>query len=182
MLEFEAECKELRDVESSLEKFMNLYMAEVGPLIEEMEGGGGAAEGYRYRNDASEVALGFKQLYKRLARAYHPDSNQGKEAAEFMQMVNAAYRARDYAGLKRIEIFSVNPHNSSEPDYQTEVRLQLKMLSLRNAIHKVRARKLELRASDEYYLMQRYIYSKYDGIDFISGIKASISQEIAMLR
>jgi hypothetical protein len=162
--------------------------------VEDIYEGKGAAAGYRYMGSApaappQELNLDegqqIKQLYRQLARRFHPDMAQ--DAADrayrttMMIAINAAYAA---GNLEKLKELALEPDAAGHMDYvQTDQQLAATLLRelvrCQRRLEEIRGELARLERHKSSRLMQRAQQAEAEGRDLLAEIANQIKEKIA---
>ena len=135
-----------------------------------------------------DVFPNIKELYRKVAKAIHPDLSSDDEERTWRQKLmaeaNNAYANEDGDSLQSILHQWVNGH---VPGNFSGISAELthlvhKIFQVNEKLRKVEAEIFQLKNSDLYQLMTRIEEALYDGVDLLAEIAATIDEEIALIR
>lgn len=150
-----------------LEQFITGYLSRIGPYFHPTSHWPAFKPA-----PARQFEHQTRQQFHKLARRFHPD-RQGHTSTPLMQAINQAYRERNLAQLKRIEI-EADKTIAAEPERMA--RLTLRLQSLHTAVARARRMLDTIRASEEYLLLQKVEWNRRLGIDFIAELEAELQE------
>jgi len=156
--------------------------------------GATAAGHFRYRPHptpppdlelAREVQAELKQLYRQLARRFHPDMAvdelDGTRRTDLMTAVNAAYAAGDLEQLRQIalEPESANLLDSAQSEAELLAALQEELARCRRRLEEIEAELARLNRRKSARLLARVEKAEADGRDWLQEIMQQMKEEIA---
>lgn len=137
---------------------------------------------------AADAFPSIKELYRKVAKAIHPDLSTDDEERKWRQKLmaeaNNAYANEDGDSLQSILHQWVTGH---EPGNFSSISAEFthlahKIFRVREKLRTVEADIEQLKNSDLYRLMTRIDEALYDGVDLLAEIAATIDEEIASIR
>ena len=135
---------------------------------------------------AAEKSL--KSLYRKVAKAIHPDLATDEEEKsrrqELMAVANLAYQEGDRSRLSKVlKEWQMGPETAKGIDIGAElIRLIRRIAQTRQNIKELIERIEELRNSDIYCFRQRVDDGLADGIDYLAEMAATVDLDIAKAR
>lgn len=157
-----------------------------------------AASGeYKYREhtprEAPPKELGkdekatLKQLYRRLARRFHPDLGLDEAdrayRTQMMMRINAAYAARDLAQLQSLALEPDSVTGAySYSDQELVDALRREVASCQRRLREIMRERLQLDSSESGRLLERANRLEKTGRDFYAEMAAEIHEQIDQKR
>jgi len=153
--------------------------------------GGASAGAYRYRAAVetprpvlqAEQQAALKQLYRQLARRFHPDLalDEGDRAwrTDLMMAINAAYAAGDLAGLQQLADEPDRAPRAAQSDEELAAALQREVDHCRRRLTEITAELATLERHDSARLLRRAERSAAEGRDLLGELAADLRRRIA---
>jgi hypothetical protein len=132
-----------------------------------------------------EMAAALKQLYRQLARRFHPDMAADEQdrarRTELMTAVNAAYAAGD---IERLRQLALEPEAAPTLDAaQTEAEflaaLQEELARCRTRLEEIQAELRRLNRRKSARLLRQALKAEAGGRDWLTEMMAQMKEEIA---
>lgn len=126
----------------------------------------------------------LKQLYRQLARRFHPDLAQDETdrayRTEVMAAVNGAYRAGDLEHLRQLLLRpEATPHpQSAQNDQQLAQALLQEIARCQHRLQEIRQELAKLEKGESYRFYRRYLQAKKSGRDLLREMAHQIKEEI----
>jgi DNA repair exonuclease SbcCD ATPase subunit len=158
------------------------------------DGGAAAAGDYRYMGERPPVAPHtldadesgeLKQLYRQLARRFHPDMSVDEAdmayRTQMMMAINAAYAARDLAQLRQLSLEpdAASRYDHARSDEQRVEILRQELARVERRLQEIRQELAKLEQHKSSRLMKRAQQAEADGRDFFADLAAQMKGEIA---
>ncbi len=130
----------------------------------------------------------FKDLYRKVAKAVHPDLSANEEERKWRQKLmaeaNNAYTRKDYESLRSIlRQWENGPDTRTGEDMSAELSLILRKISwTKERIRSVEAEIEALKDSDLYRLLVRVEEAQNAGVDLLAEMAKKIDKDIASIR
>ena len=150
-----------------------------------------AASGrYRYHKTAeaprpalaAEQQAALKQLYRQLARRFHPDLalEEADRAyrTDLMMAINAAYAAGDMAALERLAAEPDNAPRAPHTDEELAAALQREIDHCRRRLSEIAAELATLEGHDSTRLLRRAERASAEGRDLLAELAADLRRRI----
>ena len=150
-----------------------------------------AASGrYRYHKTAeaprpalaAEQQAALKQLYRQLARRFHPDLalEEADRAyrTDLMMAINAAYAAGDMAALERLAAEPDNAPRAPHTDEELAAALQREIDHCRRRLSEIAAELATLEGHDSTRLLRRAERAAVEGRDLLAELAADLRRRI----
>ncbi|MCP4424914.1 MAG: hypothetical protein GY803_10505 [Chloroflexi bacterium] len=154
-----------------------------------------AASGdYRYRETPPKTAppslnqddaAALKQLYRQLARRFHPDlaldDNDRAYRTNIMKAINAAYSTGDLDRLRKLaqEPDSADRIEYAHTDQQLVQALYAELIRCRRRLAEIKEELIRLEAHKSAYWLRRVKRAEARGEDLLAKIKRDLQGEIA---
>lgn len=128
----------------------------------------------------------LQNLYRKLAKRYHPDKAIDAEEAErreqLMPLINRAYREQDVQTLERLNLgetaFDVDEKTAAEK----RAALQSELRQLNGAASQLRLEINRLKTGRTYQLKQQVEKGKETGIDLLTGLAKDLERRVKASR
>jgi hypothetical protein len=127
----------------------------------------------------------IRNLFRRVAKAIHPDFATDPEERAFRNMMmiraNEAYKKGDLEGLKMILDKWENRDKKSYPDQAALIhldQLEQKIRQIKLRINNIDMRISELMNSELYQLMVKVEQSEFQGCDFLAEMGKRVQEQI----
>ncbi|WP_420630324.1 hypothetical protein [Candidatus Leptofilum sp.] len=146
---------------------------------------------YRYREMpqvprqklAEEEKVSLKQLYRQLARRFHPDMAVDKEDRKYrtqmMMAINAAYAAGDLEKLEQLLLEPDAPHTIVINSEQEQLDLLTRELTrVQNRLEEIKDELAQLDKHKSTFMMQRQEEVARAGRDWFAEVAAQLRQDI----
>jgi hypothetical protein len=194
---------EVECVETRIKDFLDEYYGEVGKYFGDLEDVNQAID--RIQKDANnlnhkknstdelEDNEGYevyvrhgaiknkeaKRLFRKLAKAVHPDTSDLPNAKEVFSEASSAYERQDLCGLILLEqqIMESRDFDKEEPIKKLE-RLEEKYTLAVSEYKSLLKKKEELKYSASYQLWKRVFKERAKGRDVVREVKLNVMQEI----
>jgi hypothetical protein len=130
----------------------------------------------------------FKDLYRKVAKAVHPDLSTNEEERKWRQKLmaeaNNAYTRKDYESLRSIlRQWENGPEVWEGEDISAELSLILRKISwTRERMRVVESEIEEMKNSDLYRLLIKVEEAQYEGVDLLAEMAKKIDIDIASIR
>lgn len=154
----------------------------------------GSAEDFRYREQtlrkqprpdlSPRVEADLKQLYRQLARRFHPDlgrtPEEREERTQLMMRINAAYHAGDLAALQQLDTLpDPDSHFATESDEREVEKLTRELGRCRTRLAEIHEQLSRLDHHKSAQLLRRYQKSQKNGRDFLAEIVVDIRSALS---
>lgn len=133
---------------------------------------------------SQEQKAEIKQLYRQLARRFHPDLAQDEAdrayRTEIMAAVNGAYRASDLEQLRQLLLRpEATPRpQSTQNDQQLAEALFQELARCQHRLQEIRQELTKLEKGENYRFYRRYSQAKKSGRDLLAEMARQIKEEI----
>jgi hypothetical protein len=130
----------------------------------------------------------FKDLYRKVAKAVHPDLSTNEEERKWRQKLmadaNNAYTRKDYESLRSIlRQWQNGPQAREGEDISVELSLVLRTITWTwERIRVVECEIEEMKDSDLYRLLVKVEEAQYEGVDLLAEMAKKIDMDIASIR
>ena len=164
-------------MERELNSFLNNYYARILPLCEMID----RMKNRKYstffieKPSESKTQEFIKKLYRKLAKAYHPDNVNAKNTDNIHRVINA-YQTKSIAKLWQIEIERVCSEINDGESLNKYLEWQKARIS--NLILQTEARNQEIAISAEWQLKERVFEAHLQGIDLVFAIETQLRKKI----
>ncbi len=125
----------------------------------------------------------LKQMYRQLARRFHPDFSIDEEDRAFrtqvMMAINAAYAAGD---ISRLEEIAQQPDRADQTSYSGQVlaeALWRELVHCQNRLKEIKQELIHLEKHDSARLMRRSQKAAEEGWDLIAELAKELREKIA---
>lgn len=206
----DAACEDLRALEGELERFLSNYYGRVGGYFEQLQKIEQELEAFRATymwspaqavlenakqfNEVTSKELSkqlddeMKQLYRSMAKEYHPDAPRGEQAVaqmkeDVIKTINNAYARRNIGELWKIkwEMERAAAQTKTQA-HEKMVQLERHCEKMQQSLHEVQRRRKKLEQSPAYALMQRAFQLRLCGQDFIEIVTSNVMSQIEARR
>ena len=149
-----------------------------------------ASGSYRYHKAAeaprpalaAEQQAALKQLYRQLARRFHPDLAEDEATrayrTDLMVAINVAYAAGDLAALQRLAEEPDAAPRAAQSDEQLAAALQREIDHCRRRLAEIAAELATLEGHDSARLMRRAERAAAEGRDLLAELAADLRRRI----
>ena len=131
---------------------------------------------------AAEQQAALKQLYRQLARRFHPDLalEEADRAyrTDLMMDINAAYAAGDMAALERLADEPDNAPRAPHTDQELAAALQREIDHCRRRLSEIAAELATLESHDSARMMRRAERAAAEGRDLLAEFAADLRRRI----
>lgn len=133
---------------------------------------------------SQEQKAEIKQLYRQLARRFHPDLAQDETdrayRTEVMAAVNGAYRAGDLEQLRQLLLRpEASPHpQSAHNDQQLAQALLQEIARCQHRLQEIGQELSKLEKGESYRFYRRYLQAKKSGRDLLLEMARQLKEEI----
>ena len=128
----------------------------------------------------------LQNLYRKLAKRYHPDKVMDAEGAErreqLMPLINRAYRERDLHTLERLSLGETTFPIESETAPEKRAALQSELRELNRAASELRLEINRLKTGRTYQLKQQVEKAKEAGSDLLTGLAKDLERRVKTSR
>jgi chromosome segregation ATPase len=129
----------------------------------------------------------IKQLYRRLARRFHPDlgTNEADRAhrTKKMQLINDAYAARSLTELVALaqepDIIPTGPMQAGQSEAQLAAALHAELTRCQNRLHQIKKELRSLRFRPSIEMSLEVKSARRQGRDLLAEMAATLQQKIA---
>ncbi len=197
---------ELKILRGALQAFIVEYCGAIGEQVAALEytekqlaEHGGKEKEYKAENSLDSLHFSYapiessdlssedvKRLYRRLAKAIHPDTApENPKAAEMFALLNASYLNQDMAGLVKLQREVLNRKQElcgEENPVQMLERLEREYDEVKKAADAVKRQKHELTQSPAYKLQQYAVWYRMCGDNLIARTREKLEREIQSKR
>ena len=128
----------------------------------------------------------LQDLYRRLAKRYHPDKATDTEEEErreqLMPLVNQAYKEQDLDTLERLSLGEMEQHISEKTVAEKRAALQAELRQLNRAMSDLRLEINRLKTGRTYQLKQQVENAKATGSDLLTGLAKDLERKVKTSR
>ena len=128
----------------------------------------------------------LQNLYRKLAKRYHPDKAIDAEEAErreqLMPLINRAYREQDVQTLERLNLGETAFHVDEKTAIEKRAALQSELLQLNRAASQLRLEINRLKTGRTYQLKQQVEKGKETGVDLLTGLAKDLERRVKASR
>ena len=128
----------------------------------------------------------LQNLYRKLAKRYHPDKAMDAEKAErreqLMPLINRAYRERDLQTLERLNLGETTFPVEAETVSEKRAALQSELRELNRAARELRLEINRLKTGRTYQLKQQVEKAKEAGSDLLTGLAKDLERRVKASR
>ena len=155
------------------------------------DSGAAASGAYRYRGAVetprpvlqAEQQAALKQLYRQLARRFHPDlaldESDRAYRTDLMMAINAAYGAGDVAELQRLADEPDSAPRTPRTDDELAAALQREVDHCRRRLAEIKAELTTLERHDSARLLKRAERAAAEGRDLLNELAVDLRRRIA---
>ncbi|RKU38413.1 hypothetical protein C6496_06265 [Candidatus Poribacteria bacterium] len=128
----------------------------------------------------------LQNLYRKLAKRYHPDKAMETEEAErreqLMPLINRAYREQDLQTLERLSLGETALDVEEKTAIEKRAALQSELRQLNRAASQLRLEINRLKAGRTYQLKQQVEKGKETGSDLLTGLAKDLERRVKASR
>jgi curved DNA-binding protein CbpA len=128
----------------------------------------------------------LQDLYRRLAKRYHPDKATDAEEEErreqLMPLVNRAYHEQDIETLERLSLGETERYVSEKTAPEKRVALRAELRQLNRAMSELRLEINRLKTGRTYQLKQQIENAKAKGSDLLTGLAKDLERRVKTSR
>ena len=128
----------------------------------------------------------LQNLYRKLAKRYHPDKAvdaEGEERREqLMPLINRAYREQDLQTLEQLSLGEIELHVDQTTSIEKQAALQSELRQLNSAVSQLRLEINRLKAGRTYQLKQQVEKAKETGNDLLTGLAKDLERRVKASR
>lgn len=197
-------CEALRLLEIELDEFLDDYYHHVGSYFEQIAAIEAEIESLKVqptdimptarriyegmdvlpKSQSKGLDQEIKNLYRDMAKEYHPDAASGAEAVkqikeDVIKTLNDAYARKNLGDLWRLRFDLEDDQTASAMSTQERIELLTKRVTIiENMFEDVERRRLKLEESPACALMQRAFQMRLCGQNFIESVIADVKLQI----
>ena len=135
---------------------------------------------------ADTKARHLQDLYRKLAKRYHPDKATDAEEEErreqLMPLVNRAYHEQDIETLERLSLGETEGYASEKTAAEKRAALQAELRQLNRAMNELRLEINRLKTGRTYQLKQQVENAKATGSDLLTGLAKDLERRVKTSR
>ena len=128
----------------------------------------------------------LQDLYRKLAKRYHPDKATDAEEEErreqLMPLVNRAYKEQDIETLERLSLGEPELHVSEKTVAEKRIALREELRQLNRAMSELRLEINRLKTGRTYQLKQQIENAKSTGSDLLTGLAKDLERKVKTSR
>lgn len=128
----------------------------------------------------------LQNLYRKLAKRYHPDKATAAEAEErrehLMPLINRAYHEQDVQTLERLNLGEILPDIGKKTAPEKRAILQTELRQLNRAASELRLEINRLKTGRTYQLKQQVEAAKETGSDLLAGLGRDLARKVKASR
>lgn len=128
----------------------------------------------------------LQDLYRKLAKRYHPDKAMGVKASErheqLMPLINRAYNEHDIETLERLSLGETELHVPEKTVIEKRKALQTELRRLNRAASQLRFEMNRLKTGRTYQLKQQVETAKKTGTDLLTNLAKDLERKIKASR
>ena len=128
----------------------------------------------------------LQDLYRKLAKRYHPDKATDAEEEErreqLMPLVNRAYKEQDIETLERLSLGETERYISEKTVAEKRAALQAELRQLNRAMSDLRLEINRLKTGRTYQLKQQVENAKATGSDLLTGLAKDLERKVKTSR
>ncbi len=128
----------------------------------------------------------LQNLYRKLAKRYHPDKATDAEEEErreqLMPLVNRAYHEQDIETLERLSLGETERYVSEKTAREKRAALQTELRQLNRAMSELRLEINRLKTGRTYQLKQQIETAKATGKDLLTGLAKDLERRVKTSR
>ena len=128
----------------------------------------------------------LQNLYRKLAKRYHPDKATDAEEEErreqLMPLVNRAYHEQDIETLERLSLGETERYVSEKTACEKRAALQTELRQLNRAMSELRLEINRLKTGRTYQLKQQIENAKATGKDLLTGLAKDLERRVKTSR
>ena len=128
----------------------------------------------------------LQNLYRKLAKRYHPDKAMDAEEVErreqLMPLINRAYHEQDVQTLERLNLGETEPHIIKKTTPEKRAALQVELRQLNRAASELRLEINRLKTGRTYQLKEQVENAKEIGSDLLTGLAKDLERRVKASR
>lgn len=128
----------------------------------------------------------LQDLYRRLAKRYHPDkatnADEEERREQLMPLVNRAYHEQDIETLERLSFGETERYVSEKTAAEKRAALQTELRQLNRATSELRLEINRLKTGRTYQFKQQVENAKATGSDLLTGLAKDLDRRVKTSR